>query len=276
MALTSWAAATEMYFAAIRADSSLGEAWLGIADALKELQGMRQELVPFYQRAVKLLPKNAKAHAHLSGAYLFVHDNERAANELYVALEIEPDSIDYQVVMADLLCSVLKDYDLSEFYAQRALRIVPSHAGALFVLQQVDNARKHVDVMPKSPAHVELGDGLLKQKRWQAAASEFQAATNTEPTNAAAWMGYAKSLISAAGDEAAERPIVEADIPAFRHIVRLFPHNAEAHFYLSAALSYVANATNGYQGIAISEWTAALRINPSWLIEHIQELIQIG
>lgn len=189
--------------------------------------------ISLWSDVVRKSPAKARPHQNLGLAYLKEGMNERAANELKIALGIEPDS-------------TLAHANLGTVYRNMGR---PGEA-----LEHFEAAVK-LD-SDRAIAHNNLGTAYRNMGRSSEALEHFQAAVRLDPYYADAHNNLAIAYRSAGR--------IDDAIAHYEIALGLKPDSHEIHN--NAGVAYAAK---GLVGRAIEHYEAALRLNPDYAQAHI-------
>ena len=201
------------YRSATKADPSLADAEVKLADALDKI-GNKPGALTAMERAANLLPRDAAVQTRAGSMLLLAGRTEDAKARADRALAIDPKRVDALVLRANALAG-LSDLDGAIAEIERALALEPSagilaNVGTLRLArkepQQAEDAfRRAIAAAPNTATpHLALANFHWASGRFEAAEAEFQAALRAEPTHPLALRSTAVFYLSTSRPAQAE------------------------------------------------------------------------
>lgn len=206
-----------------------------LANLLKQQGASEEKRLQQYQDWIRARPGDARAHLMLGTAFVTLGRSGEARNEFNEALRLNPDMIEAQEQLANLLANLQGGQQDAEATAEyRAmLRRTP------------DNPE----------AHYNLGVVLARGGHSEEAFGHWREALRLNPSLVDARIALADTLADAGRQEDA--------LAQYEEALKLAPNSAEIHNNLGGLL-----ARQGQLAAAISHFSEAVRIQPDFADAH--------
>jgi protein O-mannosyl-transferase len=239
-------------------DNYVAEANLG--SALCE-DGMVDEAIAHFQKALRLNPGNAMAHSNLAAALRKKNRIDEAITQFQEALRLKPDFAEAHLNLGSALLQKGRvDEAITHF--EKALQSQPDFPEAQYNLGtalrqkgKLDEAIAHyqsaLQIKPDyAEAQNNLGDSLAQKGRLDEAMAHFQKALQIKPDYADAHLNLGVLLF--------RQSRVDEAMDHYETALQIKPDYAAAHYNLGNALLQKGNAAE-----AIRQFQQALQITPS-------------
>jgi|GEM_PF-1048829 tetratricopeptide (TPR) repeat protein len=188
-----------------------------------------QDALGAFEEAVKLDAKNAQAYRGMAKTYQKLRNYPAAVESFQKAVKVKPDYLEALYELGELQITVLKEYENAQSSFQSILEVDPN-----FQEGKVKDLLK--------AAYVRQGSSYHRQKNYKKAASQYENATQLDPTDASVFYNLGLAHRSARNYTLAR--------DAFATAVDLDPKYAKGHRALGDLYRITkknSNAIRSYQ-----------------------------